>query len=184
MACNCNYLFLGGSGYWLWKLINIFYYCDYVNITHLMLIMIGQQKNNTTTSPKWKWSRPVVSDSLQAHGLQPTRFLHPWDSPGKNTGVGCHFLLQGIFLTQGSNPGLCIVGRRFAIWATREVMSPKLGSNRKICNHFLKSRCVSELSWNFWKSKCSDTAFFLQSSRYVSNEQSCFKTTGIWLSFI
>ena len=30
----------------------------------------------------------------------------PWDSPGKNTGVGCHFLLQGIFLTQGSNPGL------------------------------------------------------------------------------
>ena len=30
----------------------------------------------------------------------------PWDSPGKNTGVGCHFLLQGIFLTQGLNPGL------------------------------------------------------------------------------
>ena len=30
----------------------------------------------------------------------------PWDSPGKNTGVGCHALLQGIFLTQGSNPGL------------------------------------------------------------------------------
>ena len=32
--------------------------------------------------------------------------LCPWDSPGKNTGVGCHFLLQGIFLTQGSNLGL------------------------------------------------------------------------------
>ena len=32
--------------------------------------------------------------------------LRPWDSPGKNTGVGCHFLLQGIFQTQGSNPGL------------------------------------------------------------------------------
>ena len=32
--------------------------------------------------------------------------LHPWDFPGKNTGVGCHFLLQGIFLTQGSNLGL------------------------------------------------------------------------------
>ena len=32
--------------------------------------------------------------------------LRPWDSPGKNTGVGCHFLLQGIFPTQGSNPGL------------------------------------------------------------------------------
>ena len=35
-----------------------------------------------------------------------TRFLRPWDFPGKNTGVGCHFLLQGIFLTQGLNPGL------------------------------------------------------------------------------
>ena len=31
---------------------------------------------------------------------------HPWDSPGKNNGVGCHFLLQWIFLTQGSNPCL------------------------------------------------------------------------------
>ena len=43
---------------------------------------------------------------LQPHGLQPTKLLRPWDSPGKNTGVGCHFLLQGIFPTQGSNPGL------------------------------------------------------------------------------
>ena len=32
--------------------------------------------------------------------------FRPWDFPGKNTGVGCHFLLQGIFLTQGLNPGL------------------------------------------------------------------------------
>ena len=53
-----------------------------------------------------KWSRSVVSNSLWPHGLQPTRLLRPWDSPGKNTGVGCHFLLQGIFPTQGSNPGL------------------------------------------------------------------------------
>ena len=47
-----------------------------------------------------------VSDSLQPHGLQPARLLCPWDSPGKNPGVGCHALLQGIFPTQGSNPGL------------------------------------------------------------------------------
>ena len=38
--------------------------------------------------------------------LQPTRFLCPCDFPGNNTGVGCHFLLQGIFPTQGSNPYL------------------------------------------------------------------------------
>ena len=35
---------------------------------------------------------------------KPTRLLCSWDSPGKNTGVGCHALLQGVFLTQGSNP--------------------------------------------------------------------------------
>ena len=35
-----------------------------------------------------------MSNSVQPHGLQPTRLLHPWDSPGKITGVGCHFLLQ------------------------------------------------------------------------------------------
>ena len=35
-----------------------------------------------------------------------TRLLRPWDFLGKSTGVGCHFLLQGIFPTQGSNPGL------------------------------------------------------------------------------
>ena len=36
----------------------------------------------------------VVSDSVQPHRWQPTRLPHPWDSPGKNTGVSCHFLLQ------------------------------------------------------------------------------------------
>jgi len=35
-----------------------------------------------------------MSDSVQPHRWQPTRLYHPWDSPGKNTGVGCHFLLQ------------------------------------------------------------------------------------------
>ena len=51
-------------------------------------------------------SLSVVSDSLQPHGLEPASLLCPWNSPGKNTGVGCHALLQGIFPTQGSNPGL------------------------------------------------------------------------------
>ena len=38
--------------------------------------------------------------------LQPHELLHPWDFPGKSTGVGCHFLLQGTFPTQGLNLGL------------------------------------------------------------------------------
>ena len=39
-------------------------------------------------------SRSVLSNSVQSHRRQPTRLLRPWDPPGKNTGVGCHFLLQ------------------------------------------------------------------------------------------
>ena len=48
----------------------------------------------------------VVSDFLRPHELEPTMFLCPRNSPGKNTGVDCHSLLQRIFLSQGSNPGL------------------------------------------------------------------------------
>ena len=51
-------------------------------------------------------SHSVMSNSLAPHGLQPARILCPWAYPGKNTGVGCHFLLQGILPTQGSNPRL------------------------------------------------------------------------------
>ena len=47
-----------------------------------------------------------MSDSLRPHGLWHTRLLCPWDFPGRNTGVGCHFL-QGIFPTQGSH--LCLL---------------------------------------------------------------------------
>ena len=51
-------------------------------------------------SEKWKWSRSVVSDSLWPHGPQPTRLLHPWDSLGKNIGVGCHCLLHVMALSE------------------------------------------------------------------------------------
>ena len=46
--------------------------------------------------------------TLQPHGLQPTRLLCLWNFPGKNTGVGNHSLLQGIFLTQGLTQVSCI----------------------------------------------------------------------------
>ena len=52
------------------------------------------------------FSRSVVSNSLRPHGLWPARLLCPWNFPGKNTGVNCHALLQGIFPTQESNQGL------------------------------------------------------------------------------
>ena len=58
------------------------------------------------------FSFSVVSDSLQPRG-QLSRLLCPWNSLGKYTGVGCHFLLQGIFPTQGLNLGLLHEGKLF-----------------------------------------------------------------------
>ena len=58
---------------------------------------------------------PIIKESEVAqwcltlgdpYGLLPTRLPAPWDFPGKSTGLGCHFLLQRIFQTQGSNPDL------------------------------------------------------------------------------
>ena len=69
-------------------------------------------------------SRSAVSIALQSHGLQPTRLLCPWNFPLKNTGVGCHILLQGIFLTLGSNLCLCIT------WVGRQILY-YCGSSKK-----------------------------------------------------
>ena len=66
----------------------------------------GQRNTQSHESESENVSRSVVFDSWPPHGLQPARLLCPWDSPGKNSGVGCHDLHQGIFPTQGWNPGL------------------------------------------------------------------------------
>ena len=50
----------------------------------------------------------VVSDSVQPHRWQPTRLPRPWDSPGKNTGVGCHFLLQCMKVESQSEVLSCV----------------------------------------------------------------------------
>ena len=57
----------------------------------------SSEKGNKAVSQSFssfQFNRSVVSNSVQPHRRQPTRLYHPWDSPGKNTGVGCHFLLQ------------------------------------------------------------------------------------------
>ena len=55
---------------------------------------ISQKEKHQYSISSVQFSRSVVSDSVRPHRQQPTRLSHPWDSPGKNTGVGCHFLLQ------------------------------------------------------------------------------------------
>ena len=69
--------------------------------------MIVSSSQDVGTSWGWWFSCPVVSDSLRPYGLQSSRLLCSRDSPGKDTGVGCNFLLQGIFPTLGLN--LCLL---------------------------------------------------------------------------
>ena len=91
-------------------------------VTHTSISFLVFSRNRTT----WCLSMDVVgmcvyvwltmSDSLQPHGLYTSRLLCPWYLPGKNTGMGCHFLLQAIFQTQGLNPSLAslaLAGRFF-----------------------------------------------------------------------
>ena len=78
-------------------------------------------------------SCPILCDP---YGLQPTRILSPWDSPGTNTRVGCHFLLQEIFPTQGLN--LCLL--RLLLWQADFLLLSHLGSpylnNAVLCFFF------------------------------------------------
>ena len=77
-------------------------------------LRILEQGRSPDSCPQSQMLACVRAQSLQScptlrpHGLQPTRLLCPWDSPGKDTGVGSQALLQGIFPTQGSNPGLYV----------------------------------------------------------------------------
>ena len=64
----------------------------------------------------------VMSNSVQPYGLQPARFLCPWDSLVMSTKVSCHFLFQGIFLTQGLNLGLLNWRQILYSWITRELL--------------------------------------------------------------
>ena len=72
----------------------------------------------------WCWcdcvlSHIVVYSSSRPFGLQPTRLLCPWDFSGKDTGAGCHFLLQGIFPAHGLSPHLLNWRQILYHWATR-----------------------------------------------------------------
>ena len=83
-----------------------------VDIKELSVLSQPPRKTHTSFFGNPWWGACVLVDQLCLTILfnptdqGPTRLLHPWDSPGKNTGVGHHSLLQGIFPTQGSNPGL------------------------------------------------------------------------------
>ena len=99
------------------------------------------RKANTKTEPipTKVFSRSIVSYSLWHHG--------PWDFSGKNTGAGCHFLVQGMFPTQGLNqanphlPCLLISGRFFTCWAIGKSPIPtrtSLNLKRFLKNNYIQ----------------------------------------------
>ena len=81
----------------------------------------------------------VVSNSLQPHGLWPTRFLCPWDFPGKNTIMCCHFLLQGIFLTQRLRSLMWLLH-----WQVGSLSLSHLGSPTELANNLKKKNVASK----------------------------------------
>ena len=76
-------------------------------------------------------SCPTFSDSMDC---KPARLLCPWDFPGKNTGVGGHSLLQGIFPTQGSNPHLLHWRQILYHWTTSEALEDSMMVSKWLCS--------------------------------------------------
>ena len=73
------------------------------------VIQAQQRTAIWSLQPQYVLSRSSHVWVFHTHGLQSTRLFCPWDPPGKNIGVDCHVLLQGILWTQGSNPSLLCV---------------------------------------------------------------------------
>ena len=89
---------------------------------------------------------------LQPHGLQPVRLLCPWDSPGKNTGVGCHFLFQGIFPTQELNLGL--------LHCRQSNANPRIRLSKTSTSTTVHMKLIAQ-------EKCALSRFFTQSITFV-----------------
>ena len=86
----------------------------------------------------------VMPDSLRPHGLWPT--LCSWNFPGKNTGVGCHYLLQGIFQTQGSNPHL-LHCRQILYHLSHRGTSVAVAQSLKSCGFWVLELRFSSGAW-------------------------------------
>ena len=132
-------------------------------------------------------SLSVVSDSLWPSGL-----YNPWNSPGQNTGVGSCFLLQGIFPTSGSNPGvphcrqileppgkpLFSLGRTYFYWSQLEAGSRWCLNTRGLRNVFLiltKLMLSNDIQRVDWRSSIHSYSALLQNCPWK------IKTQARWL---
>ena len=93
----------------------------------------------------------VVSDSVQSHRRQPTRLPRPWDSPGKNTGVGCHFLLQCMKVKSESAGNVLITHIIFiSLWIQGHQHRLSLVYKPAVINYFLPMCFIYFFSCTAW----------------------------------
>ena len=97
-----------------------------------------------------------------------SKLLCSWNSPGKNTGVGCHFLLQGIFLTQGSNPRLL----RLLYWQGSSLPLRHQGNPLRTFISFL-SVFLNSSPWCMWNN--NNFVLFLKYENVLSTESLSWK---------
>ena len=96
----------------------------------------------------------VTLDSLWHHALKSTRLPGPWNFPGKNSGAGCHFLLQGICPTQGLNPSLlCLLHWQADSWPLNHLGSPRSLVEDQITSWNINTKSSKQLMFNkcLWK---------------------------------
>ena len=131
-----------------------------------------------------------MSNSLRPHGLYPARLLCPWDSPGKNAGVGSCFLLKGIFLAQGLNPPLlfspALASRFFTHWAISDIqwyygcfLSKKTEVPKDLC--LLQAKLSSFFGKNLPEQKLASFETNLRSYRLWVAEEI---RRGVYFNFI
>ena len=82
-------------------------------------------------SEKGKWSLSVLSNPQWPHGLQPSRLLHPWDFPGKSTGVGCHCLLREGTMLREIKWTHSVVSNSATPWTVAHQAPPSTGFSRQ-----------------------------------------------------
>ena len=116
-----------------------------------------------------------VFNSLQPRGLQLTRLLCPWDFPGKNTGVGCHFLVLEIFLTQGLNLHLLH-------WQADSLLLSYRGSLKNVCSTLFKVNEQKTLShdWEKCELKGKDSEERRWMPSFPAREASIPCCWGLW----
>ena len=127
-----------------------------------------------------------MSDSVWPHRRQSTRLCQPWDSPGKNTGVGCHFLLQWMKVKSESevaqscptlrNPMVCsltgssvhgIFQARILEWVAFAFSNKLLLNYHKISQTEKDKHCVKSLTCEILKKKKKDTNELIYKTRLI-----------------